>query len=58
MSIAVEQTCDRCGANRELAMEINGTHYTIEEAARRGGWAVLPGLKHLCARCVKGVLKR
>ena len=46
--ITITQTCDGCGATRELA----GLSH-----ADNAGWRSVSGLKHLCAECINKALK-
>lgn len=56
MSITVTQTCDRCGAKRDLNVGYHGGRSTIKQAALVGGWRDVQEFKHLCADCIRRVL--
>lgn len=48
MTISIVQSCDGCGASRELKDTSQGDH---------GGWRQVTGLKHLCAACIRKAVK-
>lgn len=57
MSILVTQTCDRCNTSRQLRAGYNGQASNFHQAALVGGWREVEIGKHLCADCIKAVLK-
>jgi len=48
MTITITQTCDGCGATREL----KSTGQADYE-----GWRLVTGLRHLCSVCIRKALK-
>jgi hypothetical protein len=58
MTVTITQTCDRCGATRDLNVGYRGGLDTIKQAALGGGWRDVQEFKHLCADCINAVLTK
>lgn len=54
--ITITQTCDRCGATRELRIGHYGQPRSVRDAGRKNGWREVREDRHLCDACIKGAL--
>lgn len=57
MTIEVKQTCNGCGAERELEIYTQMGEQTVANAAEKNGWREPRKGKHLCPPCIDKALE-